>query len=61
MLLRQSEQIPGRNTVFLLGLLGGTAMPGRLRHTLRGHDRKEAQSVNVIPTAHAGLNRGAEH
>lgn len=37
-------------------------MLGQFRHTLGGHEgRKEAQPVNVIPTAHAGLNRGKEH
>lgn len=46
---------------FSLWLPGGTAMLGRFRHTLGGHEgRREAQPVNVIPTAHAGLNRGKE-
>lgn len=46
---------------FSLWLLGGTALLGRFRHTLRGHEgRTEAQPVNVIPTAHVGLNRGEE-
>lgn len=46
------------------GLLEGgcPALPWWLRHTLRGHEEwREAQPVNVIPTAHAGLSRGKEH
>lgn len=46
---------------FSLWLPGGTAMLGWFRHTLGGPEgRREAKPGNVIPRAHAGLNRGKE-
>lgn len=63
--LTQPEQTRARSAVvphFRQGCSREAALPWRLRHTLRGREgRREAQPVNVIPTAHAGWSRGKEH
>lgn len=63
--LTQPEQTHARSTMmpdFHLGCSKEAALPWWLRHTWRGHEKwREAQPVNVIPTAHAEMSGGKEH